>query len=297
MALGLCVLAQALSDEYIYGRSIKKVNLPNLDGYIILQGDFHMHTIYSDGWVLPEVRVNEIYREGMTAMAITDHAEFSPRVPELPKNSNRANELGLKRANEVNIVFAKGTEITRDFRGDDFSAHFVALFVDDVNRIEVPDTIEMIREAKKQGAFIFWAHPWEAGKEIWTNEIAQIMKEGLLDGVEIMNQGWYNEETFLWGMQNNLTIMGNTDAHDPVFYGRPSTLIFAKERSADAMKDALFNRRTVVFNGSTLYGKEKFLSEIFYKSVTVKNATIAVTSAAPGENSSLRIIPISTFES
>ncbi len=263
--------------------------MPAILGFVTLCGDFHLHTVYSDGSMLPDVRVNEIYREGCNALAITDHAEFSPKIPELPKNSNRSNELAGKRAGELSIMFANGTEITRDFPGDPFSAHFVCLFVSDVNAIEKPlgaespSTVDMLREAKKQGAFIFWAHPWEAEKKVWEENIPELLKEGLLDGVEIMNQGWYSPETLVWGLKNNLAILGNTDAHDPIYYGRPLTLVFAKEKTAESMKEAFFDRRTVVFNGSTLYGKEKFLSAMFYASVTLKYPKITVAGKNPGK--------------
>ena len=280
----LCLSCTGLTaDEGIYGRPVRKVTIPNIPGYVTLMGDFHMHSIYSDGSVLPVVRVNEIYREGLNAMAITDHAEFLPIILELPKNSNRANELASARAREINIVYANGTEITRDFGQDDLSAHFVCLFVNDVNRIEVPDTIDMLREAKKQGAFIFWAHPWVADKKVWEENIPAIIKEGLLDGVEIMNQGWQSDEAFVWAMKNNLTILGNTDAHDPVFYGRPTTLIFAREKNAESMREALFSGRTAVLNGASLYGREKYLSAMFFESVKVKSVNIQVTAAAPGK--------------
>ena len=71
--------------------------------------------------------------------------------------------------------------------------------------------------------------------------------------------------------------MGNTDAHNPVFYGRPVTLIFAKEKTPPSMKEALFSKRTAVLGGSTLYGKDTFLSALFFESVSVKNSSITIS--------------------
>jgi len=51
----------------------KIVNLPDIPGYVTLKCDFHMHTVFSDGDVWPTVRVDEALRDGLDAIAITDH--------------------------------------------------------------------------------------------------------------------------------------------------------------------------------------------------------------------------------
>ena len=44
----------------------RKLNdLPTLPGYITLKGDFHIHTVFSDGEVWPTFRVDEAAREGI----------------------------------------------------------------------------------------------------------------------------------------------------------------------------------------------------------------------------------------
>lgn len=268
---------------YIYGRGVQQLSIPTIPGFVPLYGDFHLHSIYSDGSVLPQVRANEIFREGLNAFAITDHAESSPIIPELPKDSNKANEIAKERAAKLGLVFAPGTEITRDFGGDDLSAHFVCLFVGDVNKLEGLDTVDMLREAKRQGAFIFWAHPWEAGPGVWGNEIAKIMEEKLIDGVEVMNAGYSSQETAAWGLKNNLTLMANTDSHDPIFYGRPLTIAFAKEKSAEALKEAMLAHRTVALNGSTFYGREEYLSKLFYSCVSIKTPKVDIPKNGTGK--------------
>ena len=51
----------------------KIVNLPDLPGFVTLKCDLHLHTVLSDGNVWPTVRVGEAYRDGLDAIAITDH--------------------------------------------------------------------------------------------------------------------------------------------------------------------------------------------------------------------------------
>lgn len=282
---GACLLALLVltlpglgAQEYIYGRQVKKLRLPDLGGYVTVAGDFHMHTVYSDGSVLPDVRVNEIYREGLGALATTDHAEFSPYLSDLPKNSNRSNELAAKRAGELGLIHIPGTEITRDFSQGEFSGHFVALFIKDVDAVEVPDTFDMLREAKRQGAFLFWCHP----PAVWGEEIEAAAREGLFAGIEIVNGGTYFPEAHRWAVEKGLAIFGNSDAHDPLFYGRPVTLVFAAERTAASLREAFLARRTVVLSGSTLYGEKRFLDGLFYGSVKIKNPSLTVSAAAPG---------------
>ena len=52
-----------------------EIILPQVKGYNIYKGDFHVHTIYSDGEVTPRERVREAWYDGMDVIAITDHLE------------------------------------------------------------------------------------------------------------------------------------------------------------------------------------------------------------------------------
>ena len=51
----------------------KMILVPEIDGYLTLKGDFHMHTVFSDGSVWPDTRVEEAWSDGLDAIAITDH--------------------------------------------------------------------------------------------------------------------------------------------------------------------------------------------------------------------------------
>ena len=52
-----------------------KIVIPNIEGYKTLKGDFHIHTIFSDGTVWPTTRVQEATWEGLDVIAITDHID------------------------------------------------------------------------------------------------------------------------------------------------------------------------------------------------------------------------------
>ena len=70
-----------------------EIQVPDLDGYVTLKCDFHMHTVFSDGLVWPTVRVDEAYREGLDAIALTEHIEYLPHKKDIVADHNRSFEL------------------------------------------------------------------------------------------------------------------------------------------------------------------------------------------------------------
>ena len=66
------------------------VNIPNIPGYLTLKCDFHIHTVFSDGLVWPNVRSDEAWREGLDAIAITDHIEYQPHKKDMVIDLNRS---------------------------------------------------------------------------------------------------------------------------------------------------------------------------------------------------------------
>src|SRR6056297_2899556 len=90
------------------------LNIPNVEGYQTLKCDFHQHTVFSDGHVWPNVRVQEAWQEGLDAISITDHMEHTPHSADVAVDNNRSYELAKGMAAENNIVLINGTEITRN---------------------------------------------------------------------------------------------------------------------------------------------------------------------------------------
>jgi hypothetical protein len=79
-------------------------------------------------------------------------------------------------------------------------------------------------------------------------------------------------------LEKNLTMIGNTDVHAPIheesdfgFWShRTMTLVFAKERTAEAIHEALKERRTAVYFEEYIIGDEKYLKELFEQAVEWK---------------------------
>src|SRR4030042_7124470 len=137
----------------------KIVNLPDLPGYVTLKCDFHLHTVFSDGNVWPTIRVGEAFRDGLDAIAITDHVEYNPHKDYIPVDHNAAWKIVQGVANEYNVILVHGAEITRSMP----PGHLNALFIQDANLLAVDSVMDAIGEAIKQGAYIHWNHPgWKS---------------------------------------------------------------------------------------------------------------------------------------
>jgi hypothetical protein len=96
-----------------------------------------------------------------------------------------------------------------------------------------------------------------------------------MHGMEIVNTDEYYPLAFQWCIEKKITMLGNSDIHSPILMDydlregrhRPMTLVFAKARTLEAVKDALIDGRTAVYNEDNLLGEEKYLKPIFEKSV------------------------------
>ncbi len=257
------------------------IKIPDIPGYKTLKCDFHTHTVFSDGSVWPTVRVEEAWHDGLDAIAITDHIEYQPKKNDIPINHNRSYEIAKKSGDYLGITVIKGAEITRGMP----PGHINALFLKDTNPLVKDDWKEVVAEAKKQDAFLFWNHPgWtpqlKDGKTIWYDEHIQMVKDKILNGAEIVNGYDYYPEIQDWCLQNNLAMLGNTDIHSPITFDYPDherrtiTLVFAKDNTEESIKDALMNQRTAVFVKNVLYGKEEYLKEIFINSISFNKSDI-----------------------
>ncbi len=71
-ALGVCGAAAQERDP---------LPVPDLPGLKTLKGDFHLHTVFSDGEVWPTVHVREAWRDGLDVVALTATWSTTPTPP------------------------------------------------------------------------------------------------------------------------------------------------------------------------------------------------------------------------
>lgn len=260
----------------------RKLKFPDILGYKTLKCDFHQHTVFSDGSVWPDIRVQEALMDGLDAISLTEHLEYQPHKDDIPHpDRNRSYDIAIKEAETHDLIIVKGSEITRKMP----PGHNNAIFLSDPNKLLIDDSIQVFREAKKQGAFTFWNHPnWtpqrKDGMATLTDIHRLLIREKLLDGIEVVNAQTYSDEALQIALDNNLTIMGNSDIHKLIDWDfkldkgghRPITLVFAKERTAESIKDAMINRRTVAVYKNLLIGRNEFLVPLVESSLKITSA-------------------------
>ena len=265
------------------------IEFPNIDSFLTLSCDFHIHTVFSDGSVWPDIRVQEAIKDGVDAISLTEHLEYQPHLADIPHpDRNRSYDLAEALARPYDLMVIRGSEITRSLP----PGHNNALFIEDANRLMIEDSVEVFQEANRQGAFVFWDHPnWIAQQQdgmATMNPVQErLIKEGLLHGIEVVNDLTYSDEALQIALDYNLTIMATSDIHGLVDWQfqipqgghRPVTLVFAKERSPEAIKEALLNRRTVAWYNNTLIGRDTLLGPLIQSSLNVTKASYQGPSA------------------
>jgi|SRR5690554_1535199 len=271
-------------NEFRYPKKKDLVQIPDVNGYVVLKCDFHMHTVFTDGHVWPNVRVQEAWKEGLDAISFTEHVEYTPHSADVRVGNLRPHELAKNLAKENNLILIKGTEVTRNTP----PGHFNALFIhSDEELIANRETNELdelaIQKVVDQDAFIFWNHPgWRAtqipGSYEWIPFVDKMYKEGNLHGIEVVNGFGFHKKALDWALDRDLTVIGTTDVHNLIAHDydieregvhRSMTLVMAKDRSAESIREALDAGRTVAWSSKYLVGKEEHVRDLFHASVSV----------------------------
>ena len=257
------------------GLSRQEVVFPRIQGFWVIKADLHIHTIYSDGQVLPETRVWEAWRDGLDLVVITDHPEYLTLA--LPQDRDRAYGRALPLARALGLLLVRGAELTT-LSGpqytDEDSDHVVAFIQDESPFFNDFDTA--VRSAREQGAVIIWAHPGPR----WVRDAKRLLELGWLDGIELRNSGrkggkgigYHRGEPVFsqvmdWCLEHDLAVIASSDAHWPIDQivdrsrgeRRDMTLVLAKSRDEKAIRKAIKARRTLAYFGEMIWGREGWL--------------------------------------
>lgn len=280
LTLLACQLNAQVHSKHTHDRAIQ---FPDVPGYLTLVCDFHQHTVFSDGSVWPDIRIEEALRDSVDAVSMTEHIEYQPWEKDIPHpDRNRSFQVAEEAARPYNLIVVNGAEITRDMP----PGHSNAIFIQDANKLRSEDPVEVFREANSQGAFVFWNHPnWIAQRPDGVAQITEmhqmLIQENLLHGIEVVNETTYSDEALQIALDYNLAIMATSDIHgliDWLFHvhdggHRPVTLVFAKERTAESIKEALMARRTVGWFNNLLIGRPDMLEPLIQSSLKVVKAS------------------------
>ncbi|MEJ2005784.1 MAG: Sb-PDE family phosphodiesterase [Cyclobacteriaceae bacterium] len=275
----ILILLFLFSTCMLHAQDKREIDFPDIPGYQTIISDLHMHTVFSDGSVWPDIRVYEAVRDGLDLIATTEHLEYQPHSEDIPhSNRNRSFMIASRIALRDSLMVINGSEITRSMP----PGHSNAIFIQDANALLNDDVKEVFREANRQGAFTFWNHPmWSSQYKDGIARLSDLHKEliseNLLHGIEVVNEHMFSDEALQIALDNNLTILGTSDIHGLIDWEfevpegghRPVTLIFSKDKTSDAIRNALFAGRTAVWFKDLLIGKEENLLPLIRASIQV----------------------------
>ena len=280
----------------------RAIRFPDTATHRTVVVDLHIHTVFSDGHVWPNVRVAEAQRDGLDAIAITEHLEWQPHREHLPHpDRNAAFREAANAAQGTDLLVINGSEITRDPP----AGHMNAVFLTDANALvaSVGEEVgsdpsayyeaaaewpakEAVLAANDQGAFVFWNHAWWSRQSantpvVMTDFHADLAHLGKLHGIEIANGPYYNEGAHRLALAHDLTLIGTSDVHNLIDWDyephrgghRPVTLVMADDRGAEAVRAGLLEGRTVVLFRHLLIGRRQHLQPLLEASLTLDDAT------------------------
>jgi len=261
--------------------------VPDIPGYVTVKADFHLHSVFSDGEVWPTLHVREAWRDGLDAISLTEHLEYRPHKADVAGGARRAFEVARPEAARLGMLLVPGVEITRPVPGVKSewpvgSAHFNVLFPTDVDALDTPDLADALSRAKAQGAFVFWNHPGFMDKPaMWFPHVGALFDAGLFSGIEVVNGDRFYPEALEWAAGRHLTPLACSDAHLPMpahlkSIDRPITLVFARTKDLDGLKEALAARRTLAWLDSQVWGDAALLAALWGASANAEPARAPV---------------------
>ena len=283
LVLAMTVVLPATAHDSQWVAAARKIDFPKLeDGRSVLAVDLHTHSVFSDGSVWPDIRVEEAKRDGLFALAVSEHLEYQPKIADIAHaDRNRSFQLAEQAAvvkpdatgeNRNPLLVINGSEITKLAIQP---GHMNAVFITDANAMlpkaglsPVDQAREQLKTAVAQGGFTFWNHPY------WTSQTpngiatldpvhAEFIRNGLLHGIEVANGADMSDEAFQIALDNNLTILGTSDIHGLIDWDydlaggghRTATLVLTGSPTADGVKAALRAGDTVAVYNDNLIGK------------------------------------------
>jgi hypothetical protein len=260
--------------------------VPNVGAYRTLKCDFHMHTVFSDGQVWPPARVAEAWRDGLDAIAITDHSGSKRKKEYLKPDLNLPHELARPLAEQLGVLLVPGVEVAQGL------SHCNALFIKDANAVDGMELLPALRKLRAQGAYIFWNHPGWRRPAIWYPDIDAAHREKLLDGFEFINETETYPDTLSWAEEKKLALFANSDVHatfepQDARTRRPVTLVFARTADLAGLREALEARRTAAWFRDDVWGAEEFLRPLWQAAVRIESPRLVLS--RPALRSGIRI--------
>jgi PHP-associated len=208
-----------------------------LNGYHVLAVDFHVHTHpLSTSTLAPWDVVAEARRVHLDAIAVTPHNHVWPA--KVARWISRLEDGPIVLVGEE-IAVVRGHLLVVGIERAIARGRSAAVTID---------------EAHAQGGIAIAAHPIA---QYWPGYGADAIAR--LDGSEIVHPVVYEcdtcaDELRAFNARGPLTAIGDTDAHGIGRFGVARTYVFARERTAASILEAVRAGRTVVYDRGRAYG-------------------------------------------
>ena len=207
-------------------------------GFRVLEGDFHVHTRYSDGLLFPFDVVRVAERAGLDVVGITEHNIIFP--------AEMAAWFARVFGGPIVLV---GEEVTTN------RFHLIALGLTRNATYKLP-LRSLIEDIHAQGGVALAAHP----VEMYWDTYAEVID--LLDGAEVVHPIAYRQDrdrgfryqdmvTFFERHQPShpkLAAIGSSDFHGMKALGISRTYLFVTEASEDGVLEAIRQGQTVAIS-------------------------------------------------
>ncbi len=204
-------------------------------GFRVLQGDFHVHTRYSDGLLFPFDAVLVAHRAGLDVIGITEHNIIFP--------AQMAAWFARRFGGPMVLI---GEEVTTH------KFHLIALGLTRTASWRLP-LRSLLEDIHAQGAVAIAAHPVEMYWDIYAEVI------DLLDGAEVVHPIAFRQDrergfsyqdmvSFFERHQPShprLAAIGSSDFHGMKSLGICRTYLFVSEASEEGVLEAIREGRTV----------------------------------------------------
>ena len=220
-----------------------------MDGYLLLEGDFHVHGFFGDCALEPWSLLRTADRANLDVIAVTNH------------NQVFAGQVVRSVARRVGGPLVIGGE---EITGRTF--HLIAVGIERTVSWDQP-AVDAIAAVQAQGGVAIAAHPTRAFWQGWDDRALQ-----MLDGLEAAHPdvfrgtGRQDLETFFRRARTlnpGVAAIGSSDFHSMAPIGLCRTYLFAREYSQAGVLEAVRQGRTVASDrDGRLYGDPDLVKQV-----------------------------------
>ncbi len=221
---------------------------PDLYARRPLRGDFHIHTLYSDGHSTPAEMLIRARELGLDVAVITDHNSYQASIEGIEAQQR----LGL------NLITMPGEEVSGpnwhilSIRADAaiYELSTAACTDQDIDSWSYEALRWAIETTQAHGGRAYLAHPYwavERGYHLPVPIYERVLAEGILDGLELLGGVRYENNVRSLARYLDfraaggaIPILGNSDTHRTDHtYGTYWTLVLARELTPEGVLDAI----------------------------------------------------------